>query len=379
MRDLIDEDTVLPAVPMWWRTLDPARADVAIDRLGSASMATDWGHRILSDRSLLYDPLSYHYGSVWPLFTGWASVAAYRYGRPHVGYQALMANALLTEPGALGYVTELLSGDFNAPFGRSSHHQIWSEAMVVTPIVRGMLGIEPLDDGRRLRIAPQLPPDWPRATARAVQIGGSRLDVDVSRTPRTVTMRIGPSAETHPLEAKIPALILAPAFPLDAVIERVLVDGKATRPRVLRLGDVQFVEVEVAPPAAGGRCGVSLSRRLRCVRDDADACSWIAQSRHQDSSLACRRRRAAPAPRRPRRAHLRSLPPHVAASRLAERRNTRARPRLGSDCSRYVCWRRRRIHATGSRAGVQVARTFRCRELTMEITARSPAPPLRES
>ena len=45
----------------------------------------------------------------------------------------LMANALLTFQGALGYVTELLSGDFNAPFGRSSHHQVWSEAMVVTP------------------------------------------------------------------------------------------------------------------------------------------------------------------------------------------------------------------------------------------------------
>ena len=51
-------------------------------------------------------------------------MAAYGYGRPHVGYQALMANALLTEPGALGYVTELLSGDVNAAFGRSSHHQV---------------------------------------------------------------------------------------------------------------------------------------------------------------------------------------------------------------------------------------------------------------
>ena len=51
-----------------------------------------------------------------------------------------MANALLTYQYALGYVTELLSGDFNAPFGRSSHHQVWSEAMVVTPLVRGLLG-----------------------------------------------------------------------------------------------------------------------------------------------------------------------------------------------------------------------------------------------
>ena len=153
-----------------------------LDRLGSGAMATDWGHRILSDRSALYDPLSYHYGSVWPLFTGWASMAAYRYGRPHVGYQALMANALLTEPGALGYVTELLSGDLNAAFGRSSHHQVWSEAMVVTPLVRGLLGIEPLDGGARLRIAPQLPADWDRVSVqRIVARGWTRRRRDHAR------------------------------------------------------------------------------------------------------------------------------------------------------------------------------------------------------
>ena len=92
---LVDEDTVLPAVPLWWEQLDEARAQSEIDHLGSGALATDWGARLLSDRSALYDPLSYHHGSVWPLFTGWASMAAYRYGRPHVGYQALMANALL--------------------------------------------------------------------------------------------------------------------------------------------------------------------------------------------------------------------------------------------------------------------------------------------
>src|SRR5204862_6108813 len=153
-------DTVLPAVPLVWRVLDDSRAQSEIDHLGAASMATDWGARLISARSELYDPLSYHYGSVWPLFTGWSSVGAYRYGRPHVGYQALMANALLTFQGALGYVTELLSGDRNAPFGRSSHHQVWSEAMVVLPLVRGLLGLEVRDAGGTLGLAPQLPADW---------------------------------------------------------------------------------------------------------------------------------------------------------------------------------------------------------------------------
>ncbi len=75
-----DEDTVLPAVPMWWGWLDSERAQSEVDRLGAGALATDWGQRLLSNQSDLYDPLSYHYGSVWPLFTGWASMAAYRYG-----------------------------------------------------------------------------------------------------------------------------------------------------------------------------------------------------------------------------------------------------------------------------------------------------------
>src|SRR5262249_52144112 len=153
---LIDEDTVLPAVPLWWRVLDDERAQSEIDHLGAGAIATDWGARIISNRSALYDPLSYHYGSVWPLFTGWAAMAAYRYGRPHVGNQALMANALLSFGQSLGYVTELLSGDFNSDFGRSSHHQIWSEAMVITPIIRGLFGIEVNGGAGQPTFAPQL-------------------------------------------------------------------------------------------------------------------------------------------------------------------------------------------------------------------------------
>ena len=108
---------------------------------------------------------------MWPLFTGWASVAAYAYGRPHVGYQALIANASLTFANALGYVTELLSGEFNAPFGRSSHHQVWSEAMVVSATLRGLLGLEVSDGGKILRFAPQLPITWSSVAVSNVAAG----------------------------------------------------------------------------------------------------------------------------------------------------------------------------------------------------------------
>ena len=102
-----------------------------------------------------------------------------------------MANALLTFRGALGYVTELLSGDFDAPFGRSSHHQVWSEAMVVSPVVRGLLGVEAVaTPARVLTFAPQLPADWPRAAIRRVAVADGLFDLAIERREgaRTVTV-----------------------------------------------------------------------------------------------------------------------------------------------------------------------------------------------
>jgi len=210
-------------------------------------MAADWGQRLLSADSQLYDPLSYHYGSVWPLFTGWTGMAAYAYGRPAVGYRAVMTNALLTWPWALGYVTELLSGAFHAPFGRSSHHQVWSEAMVVTPLVRGLLGIEVTDGGRRLRFAPQLPADWDRVGVKRVAAGLARVDLSLERGSGRMTISAITTAGVAP------KLTVAPAFPLDARIRAVTVDGSDARFQVRPEGDVQRAEVALPASSAASR------------------------------------------------------------------------------------------------------------------------------
>ena len=251
---IYDENTVLPAVPLWFKILSDERAQLQIDELGSGEIATDWGARIISDKSQLYDPLSYHAGSVWPLFTGWASMGAYRYGRPHVGFQALMANALLTRQGAEGYVTELLSGDFNAPFGRSSHHQIWSEAMVVTPAVRGLLGLEAGDGGNSLRFAPQLPADWDRLEVRNVRLGDARFSLNYERGVGRIKITI----KRHTLNGMVSSakgagdssvVTVAPALPLDARVRVVTLRGKGVTFKNLRAGDVQRPEVSFAANA----------------------------------------------------------------------------------------------------------------------------------
>jgi len=283
----IDEDTVLPAVPLWWGLLEAERAELQIDRLGSGELATDWGTRLLSSRSRLYDPLSYHYGSVWPLFTGWSAMAAYRYGRPHVGHHALMANALLTFEGALGYVTELLSGDLMAPFGRSSHHQVWSQAMVATPLVRGLLGLDVHAPARTLRFAPQLPADWPRVEVGNVAVGAARYDLRLERGPSRTSVTVERRAGGGP--GDLARLEIAPAFPRDARLRSATVDGRAARAQETTVGDLRRAEVVVERPGAattvvfehdagtdvhaGAEALVpgATSRGLRVLRSRADA------------------------------------------------------------------------------------------------------------
>src|SRR6266536_3581608 len=248
-KGIYDEDTVLPAVPLWFETMTAERAQSQIDHLGSGQMATDWGARIISNQSRLYDPLSYHYGSVWPLFTGWASMGAYRYGRPQVGYQALMANALLTYTNAIGYVTELLSGDFNAPFGRSSHHQIWSEAMVITPAMRGLFGIEVNGGGKELRFAPQLPANWNEVEARNVKAGDARFDLKLERSAGNLMVKITRRGTATSRDANgddnITRITVAPAFPLDARVRTVKLQGRTIEFGTKKIGDIQRAEVTV--------------------------------------------------------------------------------------------------------------------------------------
>ncbi|MEW6280190.1 MAG: GH116 family glycosyl hydrolase [Candidatus Eremiobacterota bacterium] len=269
---LVDEDTVLPAVPLWWGLLEPERAQSQVDHLGGRALATDWGQRILSDRSGLYDPLSYHYGSVWPLFTGWASMGAYRYGRAHVGYQAVMANVHLTTSGALGFVTELLSGDFLSAFGRSSHHQVWSQAMVAAPILRGMLGLEVLRGGREIRYSPQVPGKWRRVRLDRVA-GRIALEYRRSDGQRVVSWE-GAAGET---------LRFSVWLPPDAELLGVE-GGTATR---TPLGDGVRCEVTVEKAPAQGRL-------VFRVREGTEVWALHAPPRVSDRSQGLRLLRAVP-------------------------------------------------------------------------------------
>ena len=178
----VDEASVLATVPMWFGLVDEKNASTMITQLAGHEHMTDWGMRILSNKSPIYSGAGYHFGSVWPLFTGWAAVGEYRYHREQPAYANLRANALLALDGSPGHVTEVLSGDYYQTLSTGSPHQIWSAAMVISPILRGMLGLEVDAGTRTLVFAPHLPASWNQVDISGVTVGDNLLRLEYKRT-----------------------------------------------------------------------------------------------------------------------------------------------------------------------------------------------------
>ena len=187
---LVDVPTVLATVPMWFGLLDESKAESTLNVLSDFDHETDWGMRIISSQDRNYNPGGYHFGSVWPLFTGWASVGEYRYHRALPAYSNLRANALLATSGSLGHVTEVLSGDYFEPLSTSSPHQIWSAAMVVSSLLRGMLGLEGDALSHVVTLAPHVPYNWSNFSFERAGAADCGIRAYYQRTVDAITLRI---------------------------------------------------------------------------------------------------------------------------------------------------------------------------------------------
>ena len=215
-----NEISVLTTVPMWFGLATEEHAAATITQLAAEQHQADWGMRIISRESKLYDGSGYHFGAVWPLFTGWASVAEYRYHRVYPAYANLRANALLGFDGALGHFSEVLSGDYNQSFSTSSPHQIWSAAMVVSPILRGMFGLETDALKHQIVLAPHVPADWTSFAIRNIRVNGVSVDVRYGKTADRITLELRHSGTGDCW------VELSPAFSLRTEVVRVEMNGR---------------------------------------------------------------------------------------------------------------------------------------------------------
>jgi hypothetical protein len=104
----------------------------------------------------------------------------------------------------------VLSGDYYQPLSTSSPHQIWSAAMVISPILRGLFGLQTDAAEHRVTFSPHVPADWTSFAIHNVRAGDTTLDLNFQRSADEITLSIA-SSGTATLE-------FSPAVSLNAKI-----------------------------------------------------------------------------------------------------------------------------------------------------------------
>lgn len=206
--------TAMLAVPLLLGAVPAAEAPEWYAAVASPDFSAPWGVRMIAASDSLFEPAGYHQGAVWPLYTGWVSLAEWRAGRGVAALAHLRANAGLADERARGAFDEVLHGTERRAAGICPD-QAWSAAMVVSPVVEGLWGVTPDALSHAVRVAPWLPPEWQEMALRGLRVGATTLDLRLRRRPGKLVLRVerthGPRLRvvaTRPPEAPAGLLLL---------------------------------------------------------------------------------------------------------------------------------------------------------------------------
>lgn len=262
-----DDRTVLPAVGLGFGIGTREQATSHLRHLAGPEFTTDWGVRILGRSNTLFNPVGYHTGSVWPLFTGWTALAEFIHDRPQQGFQHTVSTMLTSTVFSAGGVEEVFHGQTLKPSGVCPR-QAWSESMILQPLLEGMLGADP-DGGRSLlTLRPWFPASWRAATVSGIRVGASAVTMTLERTERQTTLSfelVGRSAVD---------VRLALRFPLGTTIDHIMVGRKrvAVESTMKRFGDAPTVGFRLASTISvvyHHRGGYGVVPDLTSLRPDA--------------------------------------------------------------------------------------------------------------
>jgi hypothetical protein len=189
------------------------------------------------------------------------SLAQYRYHNPLAGKFALDAIARTGFDESLGRNPEVISGRLYKPLDTAVPQQFFATSMVLTPLIRGLLGLDIDAPAHKVIIAPHLPPDWDSVRVDNVPVGREQLDIAIRRSAGRVVAEItrrGAVVGAAPLD-----VLFSPALPLGATtrlrVEETPGDVHATAQGLLRdrlVLDVTFSGGwSIVPPAMPARIG----------------------------------------------------------------------------------------------------------------------------
>ncbi|HTR19383.1 MAG TPA: GH116 family glycosyl hydrolase [Gemmatimonadales bacterium] len=217
---LSHELTVWPATALALGLFDETRGQSTAASLAGAGITTDWGARTLAPASPLFDPLHYNNGTVWPFVTGFDALGLYRYHNATMGFAATTAVARTAFIWGLGANPEVFSGSDFEPLETAVPQQFFSTSMLLTPLVRGLVGWEADVPDDRAALAPHLPATWDSLTVERLPAGTGRYRVTFRQTPESLLANI-----TRTTGRGVDTLLFSPALPLGARILGVTVNG----------------------------------------------------------------------------------------------------------------------------------------------------------
>ncbi|MEO8202012.1 MAG: hypothetical protein ABI679_15880, partial [Gemmatimonadota bacterium] len=212
------ELTIWPATAMGFGLFDDERGMAAATVLARATLNTDWGSRALASESKLFDPLHYNNGTVWPFVTGFEALGEYRYRNSFAGFAALNTIVQSGFTWGLGRNPEVWSGSVFEPLDTAVPHQFFGTSFILTVLARGLLGWEPDVPRGIVRLAPQLPTEWPGMSVHLLRAGHGTYDVSImnnSNEFRAIVRRTGGPD----------MLVFAPHLPLGSTVTSVTANG----------------------------------------------------------------------------------------------------------------------------------------------------------
>jgi glycogen debranching enzyme len=167
-------------------------ANIVAEKLLSPDMFSGWGIRTLSANTLVYNPMSYHNGSVWPHDNSIIARGCTKINRIDLSLKimsSLFEAARLMQYKRLpelfcGFTRQFRRQDPPVSYPVACIPQAWAAASVFL-LIQSVLNIIPNAQGRELMIINPVLPHWlDYIRLENVQVGPASVDLEFRRTGR---------------------------------------------------------------------------------------------------------------------------------------------------------------------------------------------------
>lgn len=217
------EQTAWPSVGLAFHLFADQQVEGTLRSLASSEISTDWGTRMLANTSRAYDPIAYNNGGVWPFLTGFVSMGEYEYHHSISAFHHLTQSARLVTADALGFSSEIWSGDYYRPLDTSVPHQLFSSSPIISPFIRGTMGLRGDAIKKQLTLAPHLPAAWDSVDVRRYRVGDQLFSISVSKTTASLKAIVEKNSD-EPYD-----LVISPGLAPFTRIQSATIDGRPAR------------------------------------------------------------------------------------------------------------------------------------------------------